>query len=496
MKCNARCWLSRLMPLMTVTGVSVGISRPCAKCLDTHCGQACSRLLAGFSQKMHGLDMRQKATGVGTDLTNEKGGAGAEGGWTTSSSRPLPTWLSLHLLVCSALRLVLPSGQVRSKASSARMARALVDVVTLYRRPWLMGSQSAKGAGVDTKKTRPRILSGVQPSGPPPGQLQVGSVGATNLHLGNYVGAFRQWVVMQHEFESFHPVVDLHAITLAYDPEELADRTLEVAAILLACGLDPKVSTVFVQSHVPEHTELAWLFNHLATVGELRRMTQFKAKAAERGEGALPAGYFNYPVLQAADILIYQADRVPVGEDQRQHLELTRDLAERFNARFGETFVVPEAYIPKVGARVMDLQVPNAKMSKSIASPAGRINLLDPPEVIRRKVRSAVTDSGREVLARPDKPAISNLLELFSVVTGSSVGELEQAYAGRGYGDFKSDLADAIVAFLAPVQDRYRELRDDQARLTAILERGAAKAQAIARENLTLARSRMGLLQR
>jgi tryptophanyl-tRNA synthetase len=328
----------------------------------------------------------------------------------------------------------------------------------------------------------PRILSGVQPTG--------------NTHLGNYVGAFRQWVEMQHDFEAFHPVVDLHAITLSYDPETLADRTLEVAAILLAAGLDPEVSTVFVQSHVPEHTELAWLFNHLATFGELRRMTQFKAKAEVGGEGSLPAGYFNYPVLQAADILIYQADRVPVGEDQRQHLELTRDVAQRFNARFGQTFVVPEAYIPPVGGRVMDLQVPTAKMSKSGASPAGRIELLDPPEVIRKKVRSAVTDSGREVVARPDKPAISNLLELFSIATGSKVAELEQAYAGRGYGEFKADLADVVVALLTPIRERYQQLRADPARLTGILEAGAAKAQAVARENLALAKDRMGFLPR
>ena len=343
-------------------------------------------------------------------------------------------------------------------------------------------------------KTKPRILSGVQPSGVD--NPQVGTDSLTGTHLGNYVGAFRQWVDMQHDFEAFYPVVDLHAITLPYDPRELADRTLEVAAILLAAGLDPDVCTVFVQSHVPEHTELAWLFNHLATVGELRRMTQFKARAEAGGEGALPAGYFNYPVLQAADILIYQADRVPVGEDQRQHLELTRDVAERFNARFGHTFVVPEAYIPEVGGRVMDLQVPTAKMSKSSASPAGRIEVLDPPEAIRRKIRSAVTDSGREVLARPDKPAISNLLELFSVATGTKVGELEQAYAGRGYGDFKADLADALIAFLAPVRERYQELRGDPARLEAILEQGAAKAQAIARENLALAKDRMGFLPR
>ena len=328
----------------------------------------------------------------------------------------------------------------------------------------------------------PRILSGVQPTG--------------NLHLGNYVGAFRQWVEMQHDFDALYMVVDLHAITLAYDHEELADRTLEVAAMLLASGLDPEVCTLFVQSHVPEHTELAWLLNHLATFGELRRMTQFKAKAEVGGEGGLPVGYFNYPVLQAADILIYQADLVPVGEDQRQHLELTRDVAQRFNARFGETFVVPEAYIPKVGGRVMDLQVPTAKMSKSSASPAGRIELLDPPEAIRKKVRSAVTDSGREVLARPDKPAISNLLELFSIATGSKIAELEQAYAGRGYGEFKADLADALVAFLAPVRERYQELRGDPAHLAAILERGATKAQGIARENLALAKDRMGFLPR
>jgi tryptophanyl-tRNA synthetase len=328
----------------------------------------------------------------------------------------------------------------------------------------------------------PRILSGVQPTG--------------NTHIGNYVGAFRQWVEMQREFEAYYCVVDLHAITLPYDPGELRDRTLEVAALLLACGLDPEVCTVFVQSHVPEHTELAWLLNHLATVGELRRMTQFKVKAAEGGEGALPAGYFNYPVLQAADILIYQADRVPVGEDQRQHLELTRDVAERFNARFGQTFTVPEAYIPKVGGRVMDLQDPTAKMSKSGASPAGRIQVLDPPDVIRKKIRSAVTDSGREVVARPDKPAIANLLELFSVVSGRSVGELEQAYAGRGYGDFKADLAEAVIACLAPLQQRYRELREDPARLAGILEAGAAKAQAVARSNLALAKERMGFLAR
>jgi tryptophanyl-tRNA synthetase len=326
----------------------------------------------------------------------------------------------------------------------------------------------------------PRILSGVQPTG--------------NTHLGNYVGAFRQWVDQQDDFDAFYPVVDLHAITLPYEPGELRARTLEVAAILLACGLDPERCTIFVQSHVPEHTELAWMFNSIVTVGELRRMTQFKAKAAQGSEGAVPAGYFNYPVLQAADILIYKADRVPVGEDQRQHLELAREVAGTFNHRYGVTFPLPEPYIPKVGGRVMDLQQPDAKMSKSTASASGRIELLDPPELIRKKVRSAVTDSGREVAARPDKPAISNLLELFAIASGQSVGELELAYAGRGYGEFKTDLADALVTYLAPVQERYHELAEDPQGLATVLAEGAEKARAIARETLAEVKERMGFL--
>jgi tryptophanyl-tRNA synthetase len=328
----------------------------------------------------------------------------------------------------------------------------------------------------------PRILSGMQPTGDP--------------HLGNYVGALRQWVGFQHEFDALYPIVDLHAITLPYDRDTLADTTLEVAAIMLAVGLDPEVCTIFVQSHVPEHAELNWLLNHLATVGELRRMTQYKVKAAQGEEGAVPAGYFNYPVLQAADILIYQADLVPVGEDQRQHLELTRDLAARFNHRFGQTFTLPQAYIPEVGARVMDLQQPTAKMSKSTSSPNGIVYLLDEPDAIRRKVRSAVTDSGREVLARQDKPAISNLLELFSAATGRKVGELEEAYAGRGYGDFKGDLAEALVAWLAPVRERYTRLRQDPAVLRAVLEQGAERAGALARRTLPLVKERMGFLAR
>jgi tryptophanyl-tRNA synthetase len=328
----------------------------------------------------------------------------------------------------------------------------------------------------------PRILSGIQPTG--------------DLHLGNYVGAVRHWVEFQHRFDALYPVVDLHAITLPHDPAVLADKTLQVAALLLASGLDPDRCTVFVQSHVPQHTELNWLLNSVATVGELRRMTQYKAKAAHGGEGALPAGYFNYPVLQAADILAYQADLVPVGEDQRQHLELTRDVAARFNHRFGPTFTLPDAYIPEVGGRVMDLQRPDAKMSKSADSPNGTIQLLDEPDEIRRKVRSAVTDSGREVVARPDKPAITNLLELFSVATGKAVGELEGAYAGRGYGELKRDLAEALVGFTAPVRERYAELRGDPERLAAVLEQGAARAGAIARETVAVAKERMGFLPR
>jgi tryptophanyl-tRNA synthetase len=327
----------------------------------------------------------------------------------------------------------------------------------------------------------PRILSGVQPTG--------------NTHLGNYVGAFRQWVEMQHDFEAFYPVVDLHAITLAYDHRELADRTLEVAAILLACGLDPEVCTVFVQSHVPEHTELAWLFNHLATVGELRRMTQFKAKAAEGGEGPLPAGYFNYPVLQAADILIYQADRVPVGEDQRQHLELTRDAAMRFNARYGETFVVPAAAIPAAGARIMDLQNPTNKMSKSVESPQGTLRLLDEPKVIERKIKRAVTDTDVDVRFDPaEKPGVSNLLSILAVATGEEPKALADRY--EQYGPLKADTAAAVVELLRPVQERYAELVADPAELTSTLAAGADKARTTAARTLARAREAVGLLPR
>jgi tryptophanyl-tRNA synthetase len=326
-----------------------------------------------------------------------------------------------------------------------------------------------------------RVLSGIQPTG--------------DVHLGNYIGAVRHWVADQDVNDSFFMLVDLHSISVQF-PDELARRTLELAAILLTAGIDPKRSTLFVQSHVHEHAELTWVLNCVASMGELRRMTQFKEKAKGGQEGAASVGLFVYPVLQAADILLYRTDRVPVGEDQRQHLELTRDIAERFNRRFGETFTLPEPAIPKMGARIMDLQNPVAKMSKSAESPQGTIAMLDPPDAIRRKVRSAVTDSGRDVVVSEDKPAISNLLTIFSVVSGRPVAELEQEYAGKGYAPFKQDLAEAVVALLEPFQRRHRELMEDPAQIERVLRLGADKAQAVAAKTLDDAYGRVGFLPR
>ena len=327
-----------------------------------------------------------------------------------------------------------------------------------------------------------RVLSGIQPSG--------------EVHLGNYIGAIRQWAADQDEFDSFYVIVDLHAITVAQDPAELRQATVELAAILLAAGIDPNRATLFVQSHLPEHPQLAWVLNCIATFGELRRMTQFKDKAAKQKEASVSVGYFDYPVLQAADILLYQADRVPVGEDQRQHLELARDIAQRFNSRFGETFVVPEAAIPRVGARVMDLQNPTAKMSKSAESPQGTIRVTDSVDEIQKKVKVAVTDSGRDIVASPDKPAITNLLTILSVATGKAVADLEETYAGKGYADLKRDLADAIIEFLRPLQQRYAELRAEPDEIARLLEIGADKAQAVASKTLAAAYERMGFLPR
>jgi|SRR5579875_1049402 len=322
-----------------------------------------------------------------------------------------------------------------------------------------------------------RVLSGVQPSG--------------DLHLGNYLGALRNWVADQHEHEAFFCIVDLHALSAAHDPTLLAQRTLDAAASLLAVGLDPKRCTIFVQSHVPEHPRLAWLLECTATFGELRRMTQFKDKATSHD--TVRAGLFTYPVLMAADILLYQADRVPVGEDQRQHLELARDLATRFNHHYGQTFVVPEAAVPAVAARVMDLQDPTRKMSKSVSSPLGTVLVLDPPEEIERKIRKAVTDPGTEVRYDPvAKPGVSNLLQLLAAATGGTPHELAAGYTN--YGSLKKDVTGALTELLRPVRERHAELRRDLGHVTQVLADGARRAQQVAGPTLDHAMRAVGLL--
>jgi len=327
-----------------------------------------------------------------------------------------------------------------------------------------------------------RNLSGIQPSG--------------EVHLGNYIGALQHWAAQQDERDCFYCIVDLHAITVPQDPKLLREATLDLAAVLIAIGIDPDRSTLFVQSHVREHVELGWVLGSIATFGELRRMTQFKDKLAKAKEGSVSVGYFTYPVLQAADILIYQADEVPVGEDQRQHLELTRDIAIRFNQRYGETFKVPAATIPKVGAKILDLQNPTAKMSKSADSPRGTVRVTDTADEIRKKIKVAVTDSGRDVVASPDRPAITNLLTIYSVAAGRSVKEIETELAGKGYADLKAGLADALIAFLEPIQKRYAELKADHAELARLLAQGAGKAQAVASTTRDTVFDRVGFLPR
>jgi tryptophanyl-tRNA synthetase len=329
----------------------------------------------------------------------------------------------------------------------------------------------------------PRVLSGIQPT-------------AGSFHLGNHLGALRQWVQLQETTEAFYCVVDLHAITLPQDPEELRRNTLVSAAQLLALGVDPARSTLFVQSHVPEHLQLSWVLECLTGFGEAGRMTQFKDKSQREGTAAASVGLFTYPVLQAADILVYQADQVPVGEDQRQHLELTRDLAIRFNSRFGATFTVPETLIPAGAAKVMDLQSPDKKMSKSLP-PAGCVLLLDDPKVTAKKIRSAVTDTGREVVADPvGKPGITNLLTIHSALSGTSVAELEERFAGRGYGDLKKELAEVVVDFVTPVRERTQELLDDRAELERVLAAGAARARKVAAGTVAAVYDRVGFLPR
>lgn len=325
-----------------------------------------------------------------------------------------------------------------------------------------------------------RVLSGIQPTG--------------DIHLGNYLGAVRQWADDQHTQDSYFCVVDLHAITVPRDPGELRARTLETTLVLVAAGLDPAVCTLFVQSHVHEHPELSWLLECVASMGELRRMTQFKDKAKE-GEESARVALFTYPVLQAADILLYGADQVPVGEDQRQHIELCRDVALRFNHRYGETFVVPEATLPKVGARIMDLQRPAAKMSKSADSPQGTVLVLDDPDTIGRKFKRAVTDTGTDVAFDPEtKPGVSNLLQILGAATGRKPDDVAAGYSR--YGPLKADTAEAVIELLRPLQQRYAELSSDPEAVRATLRQGAEKAQAVAAATLERAKKAMGLLPR
>jgi tryptophanyl-tRNA synthetase len=334
----------------------------------------------------------------------------------------------------------------------------------------------------DAPAARPRVLSGIQPT-------------ADSFHFGNYLGATRQWVALQEEFEPFFFVADLHALTMEHDPKKLADRTRIAAAQLIAMGIDPERSAIFAQSHVPEHAELAWVMSSLTGFGEARRMTQFKDKTAKGGEGAASVALFSYPILQAADILLYRPQYVPVGEDQRQHLELTRDLAQRFNHRYKKTFRLPEAYILKETAKITDLQQPDKKMSKSASSPGGIIELLEDPSVSAKKIRSAVTDSETEVRFDEEaKPGVSNLLTIYSALTGRGIDDLEKAYAGKGYGDFKGDLADVVVEFVTPFRNRTRALLDDRAELDAVLTRGAARAREVASRTLADVYDRVGFL--
>ncbi|MFC0497175.1 tryptophan--tRNA ligase [Streptomyces mutabilis] len=329
---------------------------------------------------------------------------------------------------------------------------------------------------------RPRVLSGIQPT-------------SGSFHLGNYLGAVRQWVDMQDTHDAFYMVVDLHAITVPQAPEELRENTRVAVAQLLAAGLDPDRCTLFVQSHVPEHAQLGWLMNCITGFGEASRMTQFKDKSAKQGNDRTTVGLFTYPMLMVADILLYQADQVPVGEDQRQHLELTRDLADRFNQTYGDTFTVPSAYILKETAKIYDLQDPTAKMSKSAATPKGLINLLDEPKTTAKKVKSAVTDTDTVIrFDREHKPGVSNLLTIYSTLTGTTVPELEQKYEGKGYGALKTDLAEIVTDFVTPFRDRTRQYLDDPETLDSILAKGAEKARSVAAETLARAYDGLGFL--
>jgi tryptophanyl-tRNA synthetase len=329
---------------------------------------------------------------------------------------------------------------------------------------------------------RPRVLSGIQPT-------------ADSFHLGNYLGALRQWVALQETHETVYCVVDLHAITVPQQPADLRRRTRVAAAQLFAAGLEPDRSIVFVQSQVPEHTELAWVMACQTGFGEASRMVQFKDKSARGGADAASVGLFTYPILQAADILLYDADQVPVGEDQRQHLELTRDLAQRFNHRFGPTFVVPGPYILPEVAKITDLQDPSIKMSKSASAPQGIIDVLEEPDSIRRKIMRAVTDTDGEVRAdEAAKPGVTNLLRIYSALAGEPIGDLEQRYAGAGYGTFKKELAEVVVAAFAPLRERTEKLLANEAELDQMLAAGAARAHELASATMARVRDKIGFL--
>jgi tryptophanyl-tRNA synthetase len=325
-----------------------------------------------------------------------------------------------------------------------------------------------------------RVISGIQPSG--------------NPHIGNYFGAMQRWAADQDGQENFFFVPNLHALTSRTDPKELENLTYEAVAWLLAVGVDPERSTIFVQSQVHQHAELAWILNNYATMGELARMTQYKDKSAKQGAEGQYVGLYDYPVLMAADILLYQVDEVPVGDDQKQHVELTRDIAERFNNLYGQTFKVPEPTIRGEGARIMSLQDPSRKMSKSDADDGGCVYLMDEPEVIRTKIKRAVTDSGSSVEASADKPAVTNLLTIFSLATGLSIESLEADYAGKGYGDFKSDLGEALVELFTPMRDTFLRYNDDRSRLESVIATGREAAEAVAATTLADVKTKLGLI--
>jgi len=328
-----------------------------------------------------------------------------------------------------------------------------------------------------------RVFSGIQPT-------------SDSFHLGNYLGAVKQWVELQDGHDAFYCIVDLHALTVETDPALMRKRTLVSAAQLLALGISPEKSTLFVQSQVAEHNQLAWIMECLTGFGEASRMTQFKDRTAKGGSDTTKVGVFTYPMLMAADILLYHADLVPVGDDQRQHIELTRDLAERFNSRYGATFTIPAGFILKQGAKIYDLQNPTAKMSKSAESVSGLIEILDTPEVNAKKIKSAVTDAGREIkFDEKEKPGVSNLLTIHSALSGQSISELENHFSGKGYGDLKSEVADVVVEYLKPIREKTLELLADESHLLAVLSKGAAKAQEVASTTLAQTYSNLGLVR-